>query len=109
MVYDLYFDFNSETIREESEPTLREIAEVLRRNPDWQLSIEGHTDDVASDQYNLDLSARRAAAVKAALGSQFGIAGTRLTTAGFGESAPRIATTRVEGRARNRRVELVRR
>jgi outer membrane protein OmpA-like peptidoglycan-associated protein len=109
VVYDLYFDFNSDVIREESEPTLREIAEVLRRNPDWTLSIEGHTDNVASDRYNLELSSRRAAAVKAALGTQFGIAGSRLTTAGFGESRPQDRNDTVEGRARNRRVELVRR
>ena len=109
VVYDLYFDFNSDAIREESEPTLREIAEVLRRNPDWTLSIEGHTDNVASDRYNLDLSSRRAAAVKAALGTRFGIGGSRLTTAGLGEGAPQDRNDTVEGRARNRRVELVRR
>jgi outer membrane protein OmpA-like peptidoglycan-associated protein len=109
VVYDLFFDFNSEKVRAESEPTLREIAEVLRRNPDWALSIEGHTDNVASDQYNLALSSRRAAAVKAALGTRFGIAAARLTTAGFGESSPRDRNDTLEGRARNRRVELVRR
>lgn len=109
VVYDLFFDFNSERIRAESEPTLREIAEVLRRNPDWKLAVEGHTDAIASDQYNLDLSARRAASVKAALGSRFGIAGARLTTAGLGESSPRDRNETLEGRARNRRVELVRR
>jgi len=108
VVYDLYFDFNRDVIREESEPTLREIAEVLRRNPDWNLSIEGHTDDVASDRYNLELSARRAAAVKTALGARFGIAGSRLSTAGFGEARPQDRNDTVEGRARNRRVELVR-
>ena len=108
VVYDLYFDFNSETIREESEPTLREIAEVLRRNPDWRLSIEGHTDNVASDRYNLDLSSRRAAAVKSALGTKFGIAGQRLATSGAGESRPQEPNDTAEGRARNRRVELVR-
>ena len=109
VVYDLYFDFNSEKIREESGPTLREIAEVMRRNPDWRLAIEGHTDDVASDRYNLALSSRRAAEVKAALGTQFGIAGARLTTAGLGESRPQDRNDTIEGRARNRRVELVRR
>ena len=109
VVYDLYFDFNSDAIREESEPTLLEIAEVLRRNPDWTLAIEGHTDNVASDRYNLELSSRRAAAVKAALGTRFGIAGSRLTTAGLGESRPQDRNDTVEGRARNRRVELVRR
>jgi outer membrane protein OmpA-like peptidoglycan-associated protein len=109
VVYDLYFDFNSEVIREESAPTLGEIAEVMRRNPDWVLAIEGHTDDVASDRYNLELSSRRAAAVKAALVTRSNIAGSRLTTAGFGESRPQDRNDTVEGRARNRRVELVRR
>jgi outer membrane protein OmpA-like peptidoglycan-associated protein len=108
VVYDLYFDFNRDVIREESEPTLREIAEVLRRNPDWKLSIEGHTDNVATDRYNLELSARRAAAVKTALGARFGITASRLTTAGLGESRPQDLYDTVEGRARNRRVELVR-
>ena len=109
VVYDLFFDFNSERIRPESEPTLREIAEVLRRNPDWTLSIEGHTDNIASDRYNLDLSSRRAAAVKAALGTRFRIAGALLATTGLGESNPRDRNDTLEGRARNRRVELVRR
>ena len=109
VVYDLYFDFNSETLREESEPTLAEIAQVMRRNPDWTLAVEGHTDNVASDAYNLDLSGRRAAAVKTALGTRFGIAGGRLTTAGLGESRPQDRNDTLEGRARNRRVELVRR
>lgn len=109
VVYDLFFDFNSERIRAESEPTLREIAEVMRRNPDWKLAVEGHTDAIASDQYNLELSARRAASVKAALGSRFDIAAARLTTAGLGESSPRDRNDTLEGRARNRRVELVRR
>ena len=109
VVYDLYFDFNSDGIRVESDSTLGEIAEVLRRNPDWTLAIEGHTDNVASDRYNLELSARRAAAVKAALVTRSSIAGSRLTTAGFGESRPQDRNDTVEGRARNRRVELVRR
>jgi outer membrane protein OmpA-like peptidoglycan-associated protein len=108
VVYDLYFDFNSAVLRKESEPTMREIAEVMRRNPDWKLSIEGHTDNIASDRYNLELSGRRAAAVKTALGAEYGIPGARLTTAGFGESRPQDRNDTVEGRARNRRVELVR-
>jgi hypothetical protein len=55
-VYDIYFDFNSDRIREQSEPTLREIGELLRRHPDWALGIEGHTDSIADDQFNLELS-----------------------------------------------------
>lgn len=108
VVYDLYFDFNSDVIRDESQPTLRDIAEVLKRNPDWKLSIEGHTDAVASDSYNLTLSQRRAAAVKNGLVMGFSIAASRLTSAGFGESRPQDRNDTIEGRARNRRVELVR-
>jgi outer membrane protein OmpA-like peptidoglycan-associated protein len=108
-VYDIYFDFNSDRIREQSEPTLREIGELLRRHPDWALGIEGHTDSIADDQFNLELSARRAAAVKAALAGRYGIARERLTTSGAGESCPKERNDTPEGRARNRRVELVRR
>jgi outer membrane protein OmpA-like peptidoglycan-associated protein len=107
-VYDIFFDFNSDRIRQLSEPTLAEIAGVLQRHPDWTLAIEGHTDSVASDTYNLELSQRRAAAVKAALTERYRIDAARLTTAGFGESRPRDRNDTLEGRARNRRVELVR-
>ena len=107
-MYDIYFDFNSDRIREESEPTLQEIAAVLARHPAWKLGIEGHTDSIASDRFNLELSQRRAAAVRTALTGRFGIDGGRLTTAGYGESRPKDRNDTPEGRARNRRVELVR-
>lgn len=108
-VYSIFFSFNSDEIREESEPTLREIRDVLRRHPDWNLAIEGHTDGIASDAFNLDLSKRRAAAVRVALIGHYGVDGARLATAGFGRSRPRDTNDTAEGRARNRRVELVRR
>ena len=108
-VYDIFFSFNSDEIREESEPTLREINDILRRHPDWKLSIDGHTDNIASDTFNLDLSQRRAAAVKIALVASFGIKADRLATAGHGKSSPIDTNETPEGRARNRRVELVRR
>ena len=107
-VYSLYFSFNSDLIREESEPTLKEIAEVLRRHPDWKLKVNGHTDGIGTDQYNLDLSRRRAAAVKDALVRRYGIDAARLATQGFGRSQPKDTNETLEGRARNRRVELVR-
>ncbi len=107
-VYDIFFTFNSDLIREESEPTLKEIAALLQKHPDWRLSIEGHTDNIATDKFNLDLSTRRAAAVKAALVKRFGIDAGRLTTSGAGESRPKDTNDTLEGRARNRRVELVR-
>ena len=62
-IYSIFFVFDSDEIRSESEPALAEIAGVLQRNPGWQLSVEGHTDSIASDAYNSDLSKRRAAAV----------------------------------------------
>jgi outer membrane protein OmpA-like peptidoglycan-associated protein len=107
-VYSIYFSFNSEQIREESQSTLDQIAEVMRRHPHWKLSIEGHTDGIASDSYNLTLSQRRAAAVKQALVSNKAIADVRVATAGFGESRPKDTNDTLDGRARNRRVELVR-
>jgi hypothetical protein len=107
-VYSLYFAFNSDVIREESEPTLREVAAILKKHPDWKLSIVGHTDNIASDSYNLELSRRRAAAVKKSLQAGQGIAGDRLTTDGLGKSHPKDTNDTLEGRARNRRVELVR-
>ena len=74
----------------------------------WKLGIGGHTDSIASDAYNLDLSTRRAAAVKAALTTSYAVDPQRLTTAGYGESRPKDRNDTLEGRARNRRVELVR-
>lgn len=107
-IQDIFFSFGSAEIREESEPTLKAIADVLKQHSDWKLSIEGHTDNVASDEFNLELSNKRAAAVKDALVKRYGIDAKRLTTAGFGESRPRETNDTLEGRARNRRVELVR-
>lgn len=107
-IYDIYFDFNSAEIREESEPTLHDIAEIMRRHPDWKLSIAGHTDAIGGDALNLDLSKRRAASVKNALVAKFGVRDVRFTTTGYGKSRPVDTNDTEEGRARNRRVELVR-
>jgi outer membrane protein OmpA-like peptidoglycan-associated protein len=107
-VYGIYFDFNSDQLRPESAPVLQDIAEALRNNPDWKLRVGGHTDNVGGDRYNLDLSNRRAAAVKQALVEHYQIAPERLTPVGFGASQPKASNDTVEGRALNRRVELVR-
>ena len=104
----IYFDFNKATLNPLSRSTLTEIAGLLTRNAGWRMTIEGHTDNVGSDAYNEDLSTRRAAAVKEALVREHGVADGRLTTAGFGESRPRETNDTIAGRARNRRVELVR-
>jgi outer membrane protein OmpA-like peptidoglycan-associated protein len=107
-VYSIYFSFNSDAIRDESEPTLKEIADVLKRHADWKLRVAGHTDGIGTDQYNVDLSKRRAAAVKDALVKRYAIDPNRLTTNGFGKSQPKDTNDTLDGRARNRRVELTR-
>ena len=107
-VYDLYFDFRSDVLRPESGKVLAEIAQVMKQHPDWTLGVEGNTDNIGGDKYNLDLSQRRAAAVKAALTKQYQISPQRLETSGFGASHPIDTNDTIEGRARNRRVELIR-
>jgi len=105
-VYGIYFDTASATIRPESEPVLKEIADVMTKNPTWKLKVDGHTDNIGGDVYNLDLSKKRAAAVKQALVEQYQIDGDRLSTAGYGASRPKATNDTIEGRALNRRVEL---
>jgi outer membrane protein OmpA-like peptidoglycan-associated protein len=107
-VYGIYFDFASATLKPESTPVLEEIAAALVANPDWNLTIEGHTDSVGTAAYNLDLSNRRAAAVREALVTRYHINGDRLSTAGYGFTRPKASNDTPEGRALNRRVELVR-
>jgi len=107
-VYGIYFDFDSDTLKPESDSVLRRIADVLGRNAGWKLAIEGHTDNIGGDAYNLELSDRRAAAVKRALVERYGVAAARLTTKGFGATKPKASNDTLAGRARNRRVELVR-
>lgn len=107
-VHGIYFDFASATIKPASEPALKEIAEAVARNPTWTVSVEGHTDNVGGDAANMELSKRRAEAVKQALTSRYHVNAAKLTTAGFGATRPKEPNTTAEGRARNRRVELVR-
>ncbi len=108
VTYGIYFDFAQATLKPESAPVLKEIAQALNDNPDWKLTVEGHTDNIGGDTYNLDLSKRRALAVKDALVAQYNIAPDRLANDGFGASRPVESNDTLEGRARNRRVELVR-
>jgi outer membrane protein OmpA-like peptidoglycan-associated protein len=109
IVYGIYFDFARATIKKESAPVLHEIADLMHRNPTWVLSINGYTDSIGGDAYNLALSKRRAAAVRDTLVTGFQIAASRLTSAGFGAASPVDSNSTLEGRARNRRVELIRR
>lgn len=107
-VYGIYFDFARDVPRAESEPVLRDIADLLVAHRDWTLAINGHTDNVGGVEANLALSQRRSEAVRRALIERYGIDAGRLTTAGFGASQPKATNETIEGRAKNRRVELVR-
>jgi len=104
----ILFDTGSDRIRPESTPTLKEIGAVLKEHPDLRILIEGHTDSVGDDAANLELSSKRAAAVKSFIVSTYGIDPGRLETRGLGETKPAASNDTAEGRQQNRRVELVR-
>ncbi len=106
VTHGILFDSGSAVIRGESYKTLSLIAELLTGDPALRLSIEGHTDSDGADDANLALSRKRADAVKGWLVAQ-GTAADRLQTNGFGESKPLDANATPEGKANNRRVELV--
>jgi Outer membrane protein and related peptidoglycan-associated (lipo)proteins len=107
-VYGIYFDFASDSIRPESEPVLREIGAALASNKDWTLTINGHTDSIGTVASNRELSQKRSEAVKKALVERYKVDPSRLTTNGFGSSQPKEPNDTYIGRARNRRVELIR-
>ncbi len=104
----IYFAFNSAVLDPASDRTIGVLAEVLARHPDWSGTIEGHTDSVGTAAANKTLSERRAAAVRDRLVESHKVDSARLGTAGYGSSQPRETNATIEGRARNRRVELVR-
>ncbi len=106
IVDGIYFDTAKAVLKPESEPSLAQVKQLLDANPALALFVVGHTDTVGQLESNLKLSADRAdAVVKALIGR--GISATRLKSAGVGPYAPVAANTSDEGRARNRRVELV--
>jgi OmpA-OmpF porin, OOP family len=106
-LYGIYSDTDKAVVKSESKPTLDEIATLLRGQPKLKVVIVGHTDSQGDYDYNIDLSKRRAAAVAAQLTSAYGIAAARLRTAGVGFLAPVGSNATEDGRALNRRVELV--
>jgi len=103
----ILFDTDSDVIKPESAPVIKQIARGLETNPNLKLLIEGHTDSVGDAAHNLDLSKRRADAVKAVLTGQFNVDAARLSTAGLGSTKPVDSNDTPQGRAQNRRVELV--
>jgi len=106
-VYGIFFDSGKADMKPESDPALREIAKLLQENVKLQLYVVGHTDAIGTLNSNMDLSQRRAEATVKVLTGKYGIAPGRLRSWGDGPTSP-IATNRTEdGRAKNRRVELV--
>jgi len=105
-LHGILFELDKATLQPESTKQLQHVVTLLKDNPDLMLEVQGHTDDQGSDDYNLKLSQRRAETVVAYLGL-FGIDPSRLVPKGYGESKPVIPNTTEEGRAKNRRVELV--
>lgn len=108
-LYGISFDTDRADPRVESRATIEEIAKYLRANPNISVIVTGHTDSQGGFDHNVDLSRRRAAAVVAALSREHGIAAARLTPFGAGMAAPTAANDSDQGRAQNRRVEIVRR
>ena len=108
-LYGIQFDFDKAEIKPESRPTLDEIGKFLKADPSISVVVTGHTDAKGAFDYNVDLSRRRAAAVVADLTGRYGIAHDRLTPFGAGMASPIASNDDETGRAKNRRVELVKR
>ena len=106
-LYGLYFDTAKATIKPESKPTLEEIAKLMQAQPELRVVVVGHTDNQGKLDYNMDLSQQRARAVIQALTQEHGIAAERLQDWGVGYLSPVASNRSEEGRAKNRRVELV--
>ena len=106
--HGILFDTDSDRLEAESAPVIQSIAKGLETNPNLKLLIEGHTDSVGDKAHNLDLSKRRAEAVKGVLVAQFKVDVSRLTTAGIGSAKPIDSNDTPQGRSQNRRVEFVR-
>jgi outer membrane protein OmpA-like peptidoglycan-associated protein len=108
VTHGILFDTDSDRLKPESAAVIRSVARGLETNPNLKLLIEGHTDSTGNADHNLDLSKRRAEAVKAVLVSQFSVDASRLTAAGLGAGKPIDSNDTPAGRAQNRRVEFVR-
>jgi len=110
---DVLFDFDKSTIKKEAEPSLRNLATVLKANAGAAVTIEGHTDAKGADAYNQTLSEQRAASVKQWLVTNAQISGANITTRGLGKTKPIAHNTKPdgsddpEGRAKNRRVQII--
>ena len=106
VLYGIHFNSDSAVLQAESDSTLQEIASLLKSQPALRVTLEGYTDSTNTDAYNLDLSKRRAQAAVQWLTGR-GISADRLTAQGFGKARPVADNNTAQGRALNRRVEIV--
>ena len=106
-VYGIYFDTGKSVLKPESQPTLTEISKLLKSDPNLKLYVVGHTDNAGLFDANIKLSMDRAGAVVNALVSQFSVNASRLRAYGDGPTCPAASNNTEEGKALNRRVELV--
>lgn len=104
-LYGVFFDFNQSTIKPESDSVLAKAAKAIGAKPSFAIEVQGHTDNVGSEAYNLELSSARAGAVRNWLATH-GVEGSRLSSKGYGKAQPIADNSTDAGRARNRRVEL---
>ncbi len=104
-VYGVNFDFDKAVLRADSEPVLTQVLALFTRTPGFTAEVGGHTDNVGTPEYNLKLSDARAAAVKSWLLAH-GVASSRVTSHGYGDTRPLLPNTTDENRFKNRRVEL---
>ena len=100
------FEFNQATLRADSTPALERTKAAVIGIAGANFEVQGHTDNAGGDNYNLKLSQARARSVMALLTAQ-GVSATRLSSVGYGKTQPIASNETAEGRARNRRVELV--
>lgn len=106
IIKNIYFETNSDKLKIESNSNLDKVVTILNKFPEARLIIEGHTDSDGADDYNMDLSQRRANSVKAYLLGK-GISESRVAAKGYGETMPVSSNSTAEGKAQNRRVELI--
>ena len=107
VTHGINFDNDSDRLKPDSAPVIKQIVAGLEKNPNLKLEIDGYTDSVGDAAHNLELSQRRAEAVRSVLISQFAIDAARLTSNGFGVAQPIASNDTPDGRAQNRRVEFV--
>jgi len=105
-LYGITFDTDSDRPRPDAAPTLDQVTAALKANPAWHVTVEGHTDSTSTPAHNQDLSARRAASIKAYLEAA-GVDAGRIATVGYGQDKPVADNALALGRAQNRRVEIV--